>query len=180
MTSTLDDTDRKILELLQREARMTNAAIAAEVGMTAPSVFERIRKLEQRGVIQGYTIHVDPAAVGKTLTAFIRLTVDYDERHAAGVDAIRADPDVLEFHSVAGEDCFIIKTRVGSPGALDALVNRLRRRITVQRSVTMIALSTLKENAPINVYGSAPAPENKSAAGRRSRSTKPGNGNSRR
>ncbi len=55
----MDDTDRKILALLQRDVRMTNAAIAAEVGLTAPSVFERIRKLEQRGVIRGYKVNVD-------------------------------------------------------------------------------------------------------------------------
>jgi len=71
MATTLDDIDRKILGLLQRDARMTNAAIAAEVGLTAPSVFERIRKLEQRGVIRGYTVTLDPAALGKVLTAFI-------------------------------------------------------------------------------------------------------------
>jgi Lrp/AsnC family leucine-responsive transcriptional regulator len=151
MTTTLDDTDRKILGLLQRDARMTNAAIAAEVGLTAPSVFERIRKLEQRGVIGGYTIHVDPAALGKTMTAFIRLTAAFDARYDAGVKAISRDPDVLELYSVAGEDCFIIKTKVCSPVELEALIRRIREHVTVQRSVTMIALSALKENTPINV-----------------------------
>ena len=65
MTAQLDDIDRQILDLLQRDARMTNAAIAAEVGLTAPSVFERVRKLEQRGVIRGYTINIDPAALAR-------------------------------------------------------------------------------------------------------------------
>ena len=151
MTTTLDDTDRKILSLLQRDARMTNAAIATEVGLTAPSVFERIRKLEQRGVIGGYTIHVDPAALGKTLTAFIRLTAAFDARYDSGVKAISHDPEVLELYSVAGEDCFIIKTKVGNPTELEALIHRIREHVTVQRSVTMIALSALKENTPINV-----------------------------
>ncbi|MGH2523560.1 MAG: Lrp/AsnC family transcriptional regulator [Anaerolineales bacterium] len=157
----LDDIDRKILELLQRDARMTNAAIGAEVGLTAPSVFERIRKLEQRGVIRGYTIDVDPAALGKPLTAFIRLTVAFDEKHAAGVQALSRDPDVLECYSVAGEDCFILKTRVSTPGELEALINRIRRKITVLRSVTMIALSALKEDSPLSLL--APAPEAKPA-----------------
>lgn len=147
---TLDKTDRQILDLLQANARRTNAEIAEEVGLTAPSVFERIRKLEQRGVIRGYTVQVDPEALGKTLTAFIRLTAAYDERHAAGVDAIAADPDVLECYSVAGEDCFIIKTRVDSPGALEALIHRIRARMTVLRSVTMIALSAIKEDGPLS------------------------------
>lgn len=157
MANLPDDIDRKILDLLQRDARMTNAAIAAEVGLTAPSVFERIRKLEQRGVIRGYTINVDPATLGRPLTAFIRLTVAYDEKHAAGVRVLSNDPDVLECYSVAGEDCFIVKTKVEDPAALEALINRIRSQMTVLRSVTMIALSALKEGAPINVFDSAPA-----------------------
>ncbi len=156
MATTLDDIDRRILDLLQRDARMTNAAIAAEVGLTAPSVFERIRKLEQRGVIQGYSVKVDPAALGKLLTAFIRLIVAYDEKYAQGVDALRSDPDVLECYHVAGEDCLIVKTRVSSPGELEALIRRIRGYICVQRSVTMIALSAIKEDGPINVLASTP------------------------
>jgi len=149
--TTLDDIDRKILGLLQRDARMTNSAIAAEVGMTASSVFERIRKLEQRGVIKGYTVTLDPAALGKVLTAFIRVTVEEDESYEAGVEAVGADPDVLECYHVAGEDCLIIKTRVADPAELERLLKRIRGRLTVQRSVTMIALAAHKEDAPLNV-----------------------------
>jgi Lrp/AsnC family leucine-responsive transcriptional regulator len=156
---TLDDTDRRILELLQRNARATNAEIADQVDLTASSVFERIRKLEQRGVIRGYAAQVDPAALGKGLTAFIRLTVAYDDKHASGMAALRADPDILECYSVAGEDCFILKTRVDGPGALEALINRIRRSITVQRSVTMIALSALKEGGVL-LAGAAEAGAN--------------------
>ncbi len=152
MMPPLDEIDRKILDLLQRDARMTNVAIAAEVGLTAPSVLERIRKLEQRGVIQGYTAKINPAALGKILTAFIRLLVAYDEKYAAGIEALRSDPDVLECYHVAGEDCLIIKTRLTTPGELEALINRIRSRISVQRSITMIALSTIKEDTPINVW----------------------------
>lgn len=149
MAITLDDTDRKILDLLQRDARMTNAAIGAEVGMTAPSVFERIRKLEQRGVIQRYSAVINPIALGKTITAFIRLTVAWDERHDPGIAEISRDADVLELYNVAGEDCFIIKTRVSNPEELESLLQRIRSKITVQRSVTMIAMSAIKENAPL-------------------------------
>ncbi len=151
MSAQLDDIDRQILDLLQRDARMTNAAIAAEVGLTGPSVFERIRKLEQRGVICGYTIKIDPAALDKPMTAFIRLTAAFDERYAAGLKAVSDDPDVLECYSVAGEDCLILKTKCGSPSDLENLLGRIRSVLTVQRSVTMIALRALKENAPLNV-----------------------------
>ncbi len=151
MTTQIDDIDRQILDLLQHDARMTNAAIAAEVGLTAPSVFERIRKLEQRGVICGYTINLDPAALGKTMTAFIRVTAAFDEKYDAGIMAISQDPDVLECYGVAGEDCLIVKTVVSDPGELNALLHRIRGHVSVQHSVTMIALRALKENAPLNV-----------------------------
>lgn len=150
MTAALDHTDRQILDLLQRDARMTNAAIAAQVGLTGPSVFERIRKLEQRGVIRGYTVTLDSGALGRPMTAFIRITAAFDGRYDAGVKAISQDPDVLECYNVAGEDCFILKTQCGSPSDLEALLGRIRSRITVLRSVTMIALSALKEHGPIH------------------------------
>jgi Lrp/AsnC family transcriptional regulator, leucine-responsive regulatory protein len=157
-TAQLDDIDRQILDLLQHDARITNAAIAAEVGLTAPSVFERVRKLEQRGVIQGYTINIDPAALGKPMTAFVRLTAAFDERYNAGIKAISEDPDVLECYNVAGEDCLVLKIKCGSPGDLESLLGRIRSRLTVQRSVTMIALRALKENAPLNVLPKAEKP----------------------
>ena len=169
MGNLLDDTDRKILDLLQRDARKTNAAIAAEVGLTGPSVFERIRKLEQRGVIRGYRVDVNPVAVGRPLTAFIRLTAAFDDKYGPGVQAISQDPDVRELYNVAGEDCFIIKTQVDTPEALEALLHRIRRCITVQRSVTMIALSALKEGGPLNVLDAPPAPEVRAKNGARPR-----------
>jgi Lrp/AsnC family leucine-responsive transcriptional regulator len=162
-TAQLDDIDRQILHLLQREARMTNAAIAAEVGLTGPSVFERIRKLEQRGVIRGYTINIDPAALGKPMTAFIRLTAAFDERYDAGIKAIGEDPDVLECYNVAGEDCLVLKIKCGGPSDLEGLLGRIRSRLTVQRSVTMIALRALKENAPLNVLSRTEKPVAKRA-----------------
>jgi len=157
MAAFIDDTDRKILELLQNDARMTNAAIGEKVNMTAPSVYERIRKLEQRGVIQKYTAIVNPQALGKTITAFIRLTAAWDEKHTPGIAEISQDPDVLELYNVAGEDCFILKTRVSNPEELEALLQRIRTKITIMRSVTMIVMSSIKENAPLNC---APANEN--------------------
>jgi Lrp/AsnC family leucine-responsive transcriptional regulator len=153
----MDATDLKILDLLQQDARMTNAEIAKRVSLTASSVYERVRKLQDEGVIQRYTIQVDPAALGKPLTAFIRLTVAYDERQAAGVAALRDDPDVLECYSVAGEDCYILKTRVNSPSELEALIYRIRGRLTVLRSVTMIALSAIKEGGALSAADGAGA-----------------------
>jgi Lrp/AsnC family leucine-responsive transcriptional regulator len=169
-SSNIDAIDRKIIALLQQDARMTNAALAAEVGLTAPSVFERVRKLEQRGVIKGYTVQVDAGALDKNLTAFIRVTLGYDERHDSGMHALRDDPDILECYSVAGEDCLIIKTRVEDTAALEAVIKRVRSHVTVLRSVTMIALSAIKEGGALDVSlpaAAEPAPAaNGHSAGR--------------
>lgn len=151
MALSLDDTDRKILELLQQDAHLTNAAIGEAVGLSAPSVFERIRKLEQRGVIRGYKAQVDATAVGRPLTAFIRLTLAYDDKHDKGFQAISADPDVLEAYELAGEDCLIVKTRLANTDELHTLLHRIRAHVTVLRSVTMIGLHALKEDGALNV-----------------------------
>ncbi|MBL8045280.1 MAG: Lrp/AsnC family transcriptional regulator [Anaerolineales bacterium] len=151
MFPALDDTDRQILELLQKDARLTNAELGKEVGLSAPSVFERVKKLEQRGVIEGYTVRVNPTALGRPLTAFIRLTLGFDEKHDAGLHSIAQDPEVLEAYDIAGEDCLIVKTRVAGPEQLHALLSRIRSKVTVTRSVTMIVMSTLKENGPLDV-----------------------------
>lgn len=151
----LDEIDLKILGLLERDARLSNAALAAAVGLTASSVFERVKKLEKRGVIQGYVAVVDPAAVGRPITAFIRFMIgttkegDYTESKG-GFDRIcLEEPEILECHHVAGEDCYILKVRVASPRELERLIERLRNDTGVQRSTTSIVLSTVKEGSAV-------------------------------
>jgi Lrp/AsnC family leucine-responsive transcriptional regulator len=150
MAADIDQTDATILDLLQRDARMPQAAIAKVVGLSAASVSERVRKLEQAGVIRGYTALVDPEQLGKPLTAFIRVTAgsnaqgvyDADE----GMRNLIDDPDVLEIHHVAGEDCYIMKVRTAHPRGLETLLARLRAHVPVTRTVTMIVLSTIKDD----------------------------------
>lgn len=148
----LDEVDRKILDLLQRDARMTNTAIAEQVGLSAPSVYERIKKLETRGVIKGYTALLDAEALGLPITAFIRVTVNMDgEKEKAGVARLIEAPEVLECHHVAGEDCFILKVKVASPQHLERLLAHVRASLNVARTVSMIVLSTAKEDARLPV-----------------------------
>ncbi len=144
----LDDVDHRILDLLQRDARMTNAAIAEQVGLSAPSVYERIKKLEARGVIRGYTAILNAAALGLPITAFVRVTVNSmpDDHIEAGIARLAQEHEVLECHHVAGEDCFILKVKVASPQHLERLLARVRTHLSVARTVTMIVLSTTKED----------------------------------
>ena len=147
----IDEIDRKIILRLQEDARLSNAALAEEVGLTVSTVHERVKKLERKGIIKGYVAVVDPAALGKPITAFIRLTVgaqaDYIESKNKIEAVCLAEPDVLECHGLAGEDCYILKVRVAGPQALERLIERLRSQASISRSITSIALSTFKESS---------------------------------
>lgn len=151
----VDQKDVQILKLLQENARLSNAEIGEEVGLSASTVFERVKKMQNRGVIKRYVAVVDPGIVGKSIAAFVRLTVNAPpgESYVACkrdfVAACQTEPDVLECHGVAGEDCYILKVRVGDPAGLEALLERLRDRAAVSSSVSNIVLSTYKETTSI-------------------------------
>jgi Lrp/AsnC family leucine-responsive transcriptional regulator len=148
----IDQRDRQIVRLLQENARLSNAEIGEKVGLTASSVYERVRKLQDKGVIKGYVALVDPDSLGKPIAAFVRVTVGapVGESYAACkqdfIEACRTESEVLECHGVAGEDCYILKVRVADPSALEALLDRLRNQAAVASSVSNIVLSTIKES----------------------------------
>jgi len=144
----LDATDYAILTLLQDNARISNADIARQLDMAPSAILDRIRKLEQRGVIQGYTTRVDPQAVGLGLTAFI--LVRTEERVGSGAlgEALARIPGVLELHHVAGEDCYLVKVRVADTNDLSHLLrDRVGRLKGVRNTRSTIVLSTVKEDS---------------------------------
>ena len=127
MAFEIDDVDRAILAILERDGRTPAAQIAERVGLSRPAVAERIEKLERGGVIRGTTAVVDPTAVGKAVTAFVscRGTPRLGAKAWQAFRRILDGPEVLEAHTVAGEDCYLIKVRTGTIASLDELVNRL-------------------------------------------------------
>lgn len=150
----IDEIDRQILILLQQDARMSNAAIAEQVGLTTSTVHDRVKKMERKGIIRGYVAVVEPELLNKPITAFIRLSVgstseSYLESKRSVDEVCRIEPDILECHGVAGEDCYMLKVRVANPGALENLIERIRCSAQVSRSTTSIVLSTLKETSVI-------------------------------
>ena len=125
---------------------MANAEIARRVGMAPSAVLERIRKLEQRGVIRGYTARLDPAALGCGMLAFIlvRTTTGCWQKDTG--EQIARCAEVEEVHHVAGEDCFLVKVRVKDTGALGALLrDRFNGVSTVGATRTTIVLESVKE-----------------------------------
>jgi Lrp/AsnC family transcriptional regulator, leucine-responsive regulatory protein len=150
----VDDINRKILELLQADARLSNAELAREVGLTVSSVHERVKKMEKAGIIRGYVALVDAEMLGKPLLAFLRLTVSSHSEAQSSMRALCAsEPDILECHNVAGEDCFIIKVRAESPKKLEQVLGRIRNASDTSRSVTSIVLSTYKESSRVDPAG---------------------------
>jgi Lrp/AsnC family leucine-responsive transcriptional regulator len=150
----IDETDRHILSILQQNARTSNAEIARQVAMAPSAVLERIRRLETRGVIQGYETRINPEALGLDLLAFVFVrSTDFDGE-ARTAELLAGIPEVLEAHHIAGEDCFLLKVRARDAKTLGRM---LRERIggagAVQSTRTTIVLETVRESArlPLSV-----------------------------
>jgi Lrp/AsnC family leucine-responsive transcriptional regulator len=142
----LDERDLSILSTLQADARTSNAELGRRLGLAASAVLERIRKLERRGVIRGYSARIDPRAVGCQLLAFVFVQVDERPAGPGLGDRLAAIPEVQEVHHVAGEDCYLLKVRCDSPEHLGRLLKeRLGPLPGVLRTRTTVALGTVKE-----------------------------------
>jgi Lrp/AsnC family leucine-responsive transcriptional regulator len=142
----VDDVDLRIVALLQENARTPNAEIARRLGMAPSAILERVRKLEERGVIQGYATLVNPDAVGLGLTAFVSVRANERAGAVNTSRALAAFPEVQEVHHVAGEDCFLVKVRVANARALGTLLSeRFGTVDTIVSTRSTIVMETVKE-----------------------------------
>src|SRR5262245_6130190 len=121
---TLDNVDAKILEILQENARTTQADIAKAVGLAPSAVLERIRKLEARGAIREYVAAIDPHLTNRALLAFVAVRTSEYGPEQPSAKALAQLPDVLEIHHVAGEDCFLLKVRARDAEQLGQLLRK--------------------------------------------------------
>jgi Lrp/AsnC family leucine-responsive transcriptional regulator len=143
----IDEIDFELLALLQRDARLSKAALGEKVGLTGPAVYARLQHLEQEGIIRQYTVLLEPKAVNQNLVAFIRVlnnSVALKDEDAF-ISYVQKEPRVLECHDVDGEDSYVVKVRTHSLEDLRLLVNELRALPNVSRTVTSIAMVTIKE-----------------------------------
>lgn len=146
MAVELDELDRKILDLLLRDARTPAAQIAEQIGLSRPAVSDRVDKLERQGVIRGSTVVVDPTALGPNVTAFV--SARGSTLAAAAWKKFRElmlRDEVLEVHTVAGDDCYLIKVRTESIGALNTLVQQLSAQPLGLVTRTTIVMETHSE-----------------------------------
>lgn len=148
----LDDIDRAILELLQEDARISNAEISRRVELAPSAIFQRIKKLEDRGVIRGYHARLDPRALGHGLMAFVMLRTGEGARGPVVRKKLAAIPEIVEVHRVVGEDCFFIKVRVADTDALGRLLDdEIQAVPDVASTRTTIVVQTEKETFALPV-----------------------------
>jgi Lrp/AsnC family transcriptional regulator, leucine-responsive regulatory protein len=153
----MDAGDLAILSLIQNDARVGHASVGAKVGLTAPAVYARIKRLEREGIIQGYLTAIDPVAVNQAILAFVRVTNNASgATEKAFEEFVRQEPNILECHDTSGEDSYLLKIRTDSTPSLRALLGRIRDFPDVERTVTSISLCTIKESGGPSLFPVTP------------------------
>jgi Lrp/AsnC family transcriptional regulator, leucine-responsive regulatory protein len=134
----MDMLDHKILEVLNADARSSYAEMARELGISQPTVADRIRRLEERGIVRGAMLRIDHARLGFTVSAFVRLRSKSAHKQKL-IESARAMPQVIEMYSVTGEDCMIARVCARS---VEELAEILQRLTTLAESSTSVVLET--------------------------------------
>ena len=156
----IDDIDLRILDMLQRNGKLSQAKIAGAVGLTTPSVNERIKKMERHGMIRGFVALLDHEKMGFPLTAYVDVVLEHPRYEKAFVDELEKLLGVQECHYLAGEYAYRLKVKAVSTAALaDFLQHRLMAIKGVTRARTEISLSSKKESTLLPL--SVPAEEKK-------------------
>jgi Lrp/AsnC family leucine-responsive transcriptional regulator len=160
----MDPIDYQILDLLQRDARTTQVQIAEAVGLSQPSVADRIRKLDQSGAVLAYVARLDARRMGNDIRAFIGVRISHPRHHDAFTRRIQQIGDVLECHRVAGLESYVLKVVSRNTETLDDLIGTLRRIAGVTRTTTTIVLATVKETTVVPLQEHLAAPRRRKEA----------------
>jgi Lrp/AsnC family leucine-responsive transcriptional regulator len=156
MSQQLDDKDRRILALVQRDAKLPQAEIARRVGLSTAAVNERLRKLETAKFLRRYVAVVDPKSVGISVTAFVEVFIEHPRYESAFIEQVLGLDEVQECHHITGEFSLLLKIRVSDMETLQQLlIHRLNALEGVRQTRTIVALSTSKEESyvPTGVEG---------------------------
>lgn len=147
-----DTIDLQIISVLQEHGRIPLAKLAEQVGLSAPSVIERVKKLEDSEVITGYHAAVDARKLGKDVTAFIGVSIGHPRTIGLFEQTVALLDDVLECHHVTGEHTVLLKVKTHNTASLEQLIRTIRLIDGVTRTETMVVLSTHTERTQISVY----------------------------
>ncbi|MGL5651166.1 MAG: Lrp/AsnC family transcriptional regulator [Paraclostridium sp.] len=141
----MDATDFKIIELLQEDGRISMKDLGKIVGLTSPAVSERVKRLEESGVIKGYKAIVNPDKLGRVIKSFINISLPSDN-YQAFIDYVKRDNRIVECHHITGDDCLLLKVIVPDMYALEQVIDKIKQ---VGRTKTSVILSTIIEGKSI-------------------------------
>jgi Lrp/AsnC family leucine-responsive transcriptional regulator len=148
----IDETDLRILKILQEKARIPNVDVARQVGMAPSAVLERIRKLEKQEVIDGYEVRLNPERFRRSLVCFIHINVDASENNMETEKRLASLDAIQEVHFVAGNDGYLVKVRVAGTRELNDLIrDKIGNIPGVRATRSHIVMSTVKETARIPI-----------------------------
>ena len=141
----LDSIDRILCDALQKNGRVHFNELATVVGLSVPAVSERVRKLEERGVIRGYQANLNPEAFDLDILAFIFVTVDSSANYKSFIKKSKQHPEIMECHATTGESSHLLKVRTRNTASLEKLLSDIQRWDGVRKTVTNLVLSTHME-----------------------------------
>lgn len=148
----MDKTNIKILRILQEKARIPNVEVSRMIDLAPSAVLERIRKMEKQGIIDGYEVRLNPERFGRSQVAFIQVQVQPKGDFQRIAEKLAEYPEIQEVHFIAGDDCFLIKTRTADSRELNELLNNTIKKIDgIGSTRTLPVLSTHKETAQIPI-----------------------------
>ncbi|HYJ78423.1 MAG TPA: Lrp/AsnC family transcriptional regulator [Longimicrobiaceae bacterium] len=153
----LDEIDLRLIGMLQEHGRSSQHDLALAVGLSSPAVGERVRKLEERGIIRRFTAVVDPKLLGRDVTAFIFTGIAGSQFYPEFRRRVTEHPEVLECHSITGQGSHLLKIRTDSTSTLEALLAEIQSWPGVQWTTTSIVLSSVKETFALDVQPRAPS-----------------------
>jgi len=146
----MDDIDVKILKCLRANARENASVISEKVNMSVSAVIERIRKLENSGLISRHTTIIDSAKAGKDVTAFIFVSLEHPKHIEKFTSVVMANREILECHYITGDSDFLLKVCTDNTPSLERLLNTVKGAVGVQSTRTIVILSTIKEEHSID------------------------------
>ncbi len=147
----LDAIDLKVLDILQESGRTKRNVLAEKVGLSLPSLSERLNKLEEHGIIEGYYTKLDRKVFGYDLMAFITVVTASSKNYDSLIAKANKIPEIVECHSVLGEGSHILKAIVKDSASLEGLLGKIQSWQGVTRTITSLVLSTIKETTKINI-----------------------------
>lgn len=147
----LDDLDITILRKLQENGRTKRNELADAIGLSIPSLSERLKKLEDNGVIEGYYTKVNRHFFGLDMMAFVSVIMDSSKNYEKFSDLVKKTPEILECHSILGEGSHILKIVVKETKALELLLSKIQSWPGVTRTITSFVLSSIKETTSLNI-----------------------------